>query len=643
MANIPVEHVNTRAADGNNVRDRWWIEEEPAPHVTAIVKQLESQSAGLNDQRLIYARLYANQPLSSLYSLGILRRPSPSDIGLNGTRLTYNICQSAVDTASAKIAKNKPRVLFLTSGGDWRQKRRAAQLTKYCDGLFYGTDFYEIGQQVFVDACVFGTGLAKIFAEDGEIKAERVLECEVFVNEGEAINGRPRSMYQRMYIHREVAAAQWGSKDNREKILHMPGVDLAGVGANGRSDMIQIIEAWHLPSAPKAGDGRHALVIGDVTVWSKKYDKDYFPFVKLVWNPRIVGWRGQGLVEQLAGVQLEINKLLVTIQKAQHLMAVPRIFVERGSKIDKAHINNDIGAIIDYTGTPPQIVVGQAVPPELYEQLDRHWAKGFEVTGISQLSATAQKPAGLNSAVALREYHDVESERFVVVGQRYENWFIDAARIMIDISRELYASNKELQVKAPGTKLLEEIKWSEVNLKEDAYVMRAFPTSILPTTPAGRLQKVQELFEAQFIDKDTAMSLLDFPDLESAMGLQTAAMKDIENILNKIMEKGEVDSPEPYMNLALAVRMAQSAYLKARVDGAPEDRREKILRFIEACRDLQQPAEQQAAPPQQPAAAPAPPAAAPPPDMMPEAGPMMGAGPQDMTALPSNVPALPPG
>ncbi|MDQ3023815.1 MAG: hypothetical protein M3R04_05440, partial [bacterium] len=560
MATIPVHYVNPRGDVTGAANDRWWAGDDPAKDIAAIVHRLEQDQSDLNDQRLVYGRLYANQPLQSLYGLGILRTPGASSIA--GSRVTFNVCQSAVDTASAKIAKNKPRVLFLTSGGDWSMQERAKGLTKYTDGLFYSTGLYEIGQQVFVDACVFGTGLAKIYHEDGAVKAERVLECEVFLNEAEAINGKPRTMYQRQYIHREVAAAKYGANDDEcIRILAVPGVDLLG-GESTNSPMIPAYEAWHLPSKKGAKDGKHCLTIGDVTVWSRPYTKDYFPFVKLVWNPRLVGWRGQGLIDQLVGIQLEINRLLKTIQAAQHLMAVPRFLVERGSKIVKAHLNNEVGAIVEYTGTPPQIQLGQAVPPELYAHLEKLYQKAYEITGISMLSATAQKPAGLNAAVAMREYHDIESERFVIVGQRYESWFIEAARIMIDISRDLYKDNKALQIKAPGTKVIEDIKWSQVNMEEDAFELRAFPTSILPTTPAGRLQKIQELLEGQLIDRDTAMGLLDFPDLEGAMSLQLAGQADAKKSVERILD-GKYETPEPYMNLQLAIKLAQSAYLKA--------------------------------------------------------------------------------
>ena len=40
-------------------------------------------------------------------------------------RISYNICQSAVDTVTSKISKNKPRPYYVTSAGDHEQQAKA--------------------------------------------------------------------------------------------------------------------------------------------------------------------------------------------------------------------------------------------------------------------------------------------------------------------------------------------------------------------------------------------------------------------------------------------------------------------------------------------------------------------------------------
>ena len=67
--------------------------------------------------------------------------------------------------------------------------------------------------------------------------------------------------------------------------------------------MVKVIESWHLSSGPKAKDGKHTICT-NATLFKEDYDKEYFPFVFFRWNVRPVGFFGQGLAEQLQGLQL---------------------------------------------------------------------------------------------------------------------------------------------------------------------------------------------------------------------------------------------------------------------------------------------------------------------------------------------------
>jgi hypothetical protein len=45
----------------------------------------------------------------------------------------------------------------------------------------------------------------------------------------------------------------------------------------------------------------------------------------------------------------------------------------------------------------------QAMHPEVYNHLDRLYQRAYEISGISELSATGKKPAGLESGAALQD------------------------------------------------------------------------------------------------------------------------------------------------------------------------------------------------------------------------------------------------
>jgi hypothetical protein len=201
---------------------------------------------------------------------------------------------------------------------------------------------------------------------------------------------------------------------------------------------------------------------------------------------------------------------------------------------------------------------------------------------VSQLSATSAKPAGLNSGKALREYNDLETERFMAVAQRYEKAFMDAAPIFIDLAKELDEdTDGRYQVKVKGRKFMQTIKWGDVSLEEDKYIMHIFPTSALSSTPAGRLQDVQELIQAGFIGREDAMKLLDFPDLQAFYNYETAPGEDIDMVIERIVDDGVYMTPEPYQSLDAGITKMQKAYLLFRSQNCPEERLELIRRWIE--------------------------------------------------------------
>ena len=633
MAGIPVVyHQSGNTAGRGAVNPRWWDQDDPSASIIEVAGGIERDQQMRRMRDLVHASLYANQPLDSLYQLGVMKTPAGwwDPLGI-GHKLTWNIVQVIIETAAAKISKNRPRPMFLTSGGNYSLQRRAKGLSKFVEGVFDAGRVYQEGQRCFIDGCVFDAGIMKVYVDGSEIKYQRVLPAEILVDDTEAVYGQPRSLYQSVYAHRDLLIEAFGSKKTEEgrrlidKIKAAKGVDPAN--QLGAGDMIRTVEGWHLA----AGDdhkGRHCIIIDGASLFSEEWTKSYFPFPWFKWGDRLVGMWGQGLAERLVGVQLEITKLLRRIQEAIHKMAVPRIYYEKGSEVTKSKYSNEIGIFIPFVGQPPREMVAQAMSPEVYQHLERLYAKAFEIARLSQLSAIGQKPAGLDAAVALREFHDIENEGFVVVGQRYEQFYLDAARITVDMARELYES-RDKRVKAPGTRLLEEIAWRDVNMKEDQYVMRAFPVSLLPTTPAGRLQKVQELLNGGLIDREMALSLLDFPDIEGAISLHTSAVDDIRRVIENIVEHGEYETPEPAQNLPLMLKMAQSAYLKARNDGVVEKRLDLLLRLMtetqETISDLG-PAQQQGLasvpqdPTMQPPAPPPGPPAGPPPEMMPPEG-----------------------
>lgn len=594
MANKDItEHIGNASKTAAN--DKWWTCDESKAYQSlfATVEYIKQSQSYRQTENLRFARMYSNKPIRGLSVADYNSIESVSD------RLAYNVVKSCVDTAASKIAKNKPKPLFMTENGDFSLKRRAQNLTQYMEGMFDDMDLYSKGQSVFVDAAVFGTGAMKIYIDpsDLKIKAERVLIDEIIVDDIEGMYAAPRQMHQIKYIARDVLLEMF--PDKKVEIIKASPAKNFGLAAS-TTDNIMVLESWHLPSGPKAKDGKHIIAINQATLSFEDYTKDHFPFVFFRWTKKLVGFWGMGIAEELIGLQIEINDVLRSIQKAIRMMAVPRIYVENSSKVNSAHINNDIGNIITFTGTKPIQEVAQAMSAEVYQYLEQLYQRAFELTGISRLSAQSQKPAGLNSGAALREFQDIESERFMLAGQHFEDMYMQAAQQIVELSKELYdikkdksktdkSVSKDLIVKVKSSKFIKKINWKDVDMDRDQYEMAVFPVNLLPSTPAGKLATIQEMIQAGLIPQEQAIELLDFPDLDKFMSLQTAAQDNIERMLELMTEEGEYNSPEPFMNLKLALTLTQETYLRCKCDKLSEERLQLLRDFMDDIQTLLNP------------------------------------------------------
>lgn len=595
----------------NSVDKRWWLlpTKEIPSSLFRIVHTIGQADSKRQTQYQISTRLYGNTNLMGVNGLSFAKITSVQNALKD--RLSYNIVQSGIDTITAKIAKNKPRPMFLTSGGNWQMQSRAKKLNKFCDGIFYENKAHFMGVDAFRDAAVLGDGIIHVFDLHNRVRWERVMPSELYVDPIESFDGNARQLHRVKQVDRQVLIEMFPDKKAVIERASSASADMVATYQNV-SDVVTVCESWHLPSGPDANDGLHIIVIDTDVLFVEEWKRPYFPFARFTWGKRLYGYWGQGAAEQIQNIQLEINKLLWVKQRSLHLAGTFKVFLENGSKIVKEHLNNDIGAIVNYTGTPPQYVIPPIVPMEIDTQINWLKAAGYEQLGISMLSVGSQKPAGLNSGKALREYNDIESDRFMTIGQNWEQFFLDLARLSIDTAKEIFEREKSYPVVLPSKKSLVKIDWSDIDITEDDYVMKMFPVSSLPQEPAGRLQTVQEYVQAGFISPRTAKRLLDFPDLEAVDNLENAAEDYLTEILERITEDGIYTPPDQFDDLALAEQMALDYIQQAKLHQLEDEKLALLIKFLQQVRGYQQKAMAAMQPPAgampmpQAAAAPAP-------------------------------------
>lgn len=606
---------------GQVAQSRWWTEEDAASAIFTSVGSLDAQSTWRRGSIRSGFRLYGDAPIAG-FDPGSYTRLDAFEY----EPLSYNVIRSITDTVHAETVQSRPRAQFLTDGGDWDAQQRAKLLTKFCAGIGYLCELDATTSAVCRDAILFGDGAVKIFDRDGEVCVERVLPGELYVDAHDAHDGKPRSLYQVYYVDRDVLRALY---PDAEDIVDTASCDADwtrnGLYVNSEettSDLVCVVEAWHLPSSKKAGDGRHVTSVSSGTLDDEEWKEKAFPFAFLRWTAPIIGFWTTGAAEQLRGIQYEINLLLEKIREAQENFGAPYVIVEENSNV-KGHLSDEIGRQVTYRGgtAKPDVVAANFVPRDTYEQLDRYYAKAFEIFGVSAMAATAQKPAGLDSGKAMRTFADIQSKRFLAFGQAWERFHIDIAKRMVACARRIANDDPSFAVMYENGNSSERIEWSEVDIDEDDCIVKAYPVSALTGTPAEKLATANDMLINQAITPPEWARLLDYPDIKAAMDLSDAPHDLIEKLLFKIVTKNKYISPQPFYDLDACERLGVQAYNKAVLDEVPEARLELLRRWIAQTKALKK------------AAAPPPIAPAVEPPMPPDGG-MPPMPPPDMGAPP---------
>ena len=349
-------------------------------------------------------------------------------------------------------------------------------------------------------------------------------------------------------------------------------------------------EAWHLPSGPGAKDGRHVICVPDAVLLNEQYDHDDFPIAIIRFDDSIAGFYGRGMCELLFSFQ----ESLTQVQRAEYLAwsqtGMFKYWVDINSKINEPQlVSNKSGIVVRGIGTPPQVINPPAVHPDFVAYKESLIRDAFSFLGVSQLSASGTKPVGLNSGAALREAIDIQSDRFSLLSQKWQQFYVELAECLIRTAREVYAQDKAFSVPVKGKSFLKTIPWKMVDMEDDAYTLEVFPVSSLPHTPAGRLETVQNMLQAQLITPEEGKQLLQFPDLEDTMSLENAMMDNAELTAYKMLNEGIYAPPDNLQNLPLVVSVVQREALKALDAGAPPERIELCRRFLIQAKTLMTP------------------------------------------------------
>jgi len=567
-----------------------------------------------------------------------------------------NVIQSCVDTKTAHVFREQVRCFALTIRGDADLIEKAQGITRAIEGAFEAAGLYgQKGNQVCQDGHLFEAGGVKMTPdfENHRVLCDRVFPWEVFVPEEEARSGNPRQM-----VHRQVADRQTMIEmfpKHAEMIRLAPSVPddwrIVGPSLGGEtSDLVAVYEGWHLPSCRvdldkdevwdgenPGHDGRHVIAIGGTpqnsggVLLDQPWPLSYFPFAWYKPNPDPVGYWSRSIPESLAGVQLELIKLGRRIQNLIHFLAIPRLFVWRNAKVNKNHLaTNDYLSIVE-TSQPPSQSVWQvafpSVPSELFQREESLVASAMQQVGISELSAYAQRPIGVDHAPGMQHLADTESVRHTPAFRAWREFHLMCGRIHIDMFRMLAKHDPKYEVVWGNSKELKRIKWADVDMARDLYELRLYPTNFLPTTPGAKASRIVDYVQSGvFTPQQGLAAAIEYPDIERLVGNQSAMLRNVQVKLASVVRDGlnETNAPHSYMDLAVCKAESRELINALEADGENQNKIEGVRQFWQMANEAEkrmiaenQAAEQGIIPPEEPTPPP-PPEGEPMPEPMPE-------------------------
>lgn len=620
---------------------RWYLAPKQEIHaqVMSRVSRLRNRQRARREMYRYYLQLYG---VNEFTGLGLTNYEAAS-IGFVAPSLPYNVVRRGVNTVRAKVARHKPLPMVLTERGDYRQTKRARSLSNFLAGAFKACKVFERTSTMARDCLTLGPGLVWIHHYEGDKlpTVDRVLAWEVFVDIGDAHNGTPTQLWMvrwedRVELKKHFKGPNANGED-RGKIIEHSGstsglVDDMPDYEQGL-DRVLVTRCWRLPCGEDKG--RFFAGVDGGLLEESEYTYDYFPIVMLGFTEPMIGYWPDGLAAEMAGFQEERNYVTETLRMAMRCAGTGIWLVPDGGDIVDSHFVNETGFILKYRmGFKPEYINPDPANPQTYQYGETVAEDALKWSGISTMSANAEKPAGITANVALNTLDDLESDNFAPFEDAYEAAHVEIASQLIDQFKEMHAENNNLAIFVPQKKALLKVDWSDVDMDRDAIVLQIWPTNLLGRTPAARRQTVADLFNGGIIDRAMYLRLLDAPDIDAETDLESAmtmvADDQIDHMLN--VEEADVGKPEsykrpgPYQDLVYAMRRAQQQICLGELTGVPESVLDLLRTYIEDAKtELTKnlaappanangvmPAPAPGAGPLTPAAAPPPPGGAPP-------------------------------
>jgi len=464
--------------------------------------------------------------------------------GETTNNVNENVIRSCVDTLTSKIACQKVRPFFNSVNGSWKDFELCTQAQQFFDVLFDEYNVNDIVTLAFKDACIFERGM--IYVSNTGI--ERMLPWTVYTNPAEDSYNRNTELL-------------WECKKYPKALLPFD--------IKTSQDLVTYTRYWNTKEKvfytwiPEANYKQ-----------VETYEKE-LPFVQIYYNKPLFGSSCSSVVDVLFGIQDQIDNLMKTCAIAAKRNMPKTYWVPEGTDVKAGSLNNEVGQVIPYrpipgaSGVPVICDEQRIIDPQYRDLIDKYKQDAYELVGISQLSATSQKPQGLNSGIALSTMENIESDRFETQLNQVIRCYVDLAKKCINI-----LDAKELILPQEKTRAM--LNWDDLIGAAKSFNIQFSAAESLSKDPSTKLQQLQSLAQAGIIPQSHIAKYLELPDIESAYNITTNALNAVMSLIKETIEGDEVPVIPPYipiptlkeecLNMMLSLRGANYEQNKADID-----------------------------------------------------------------------------
>ena len=437
-----------------------------------------------------------------------------------------NVIKSVIDSLVSKLANQKVRPYFTPVNGLFSTRAIVKQAQQYFDIVFDKEHVQNKVSLAYRNACIFGIGY--LFFNPFLKTIEVPGTWQIGIANTEAGYGKPTKLLV------------------ENKNFPTTLIDAYGLKGAYQSEYVNFKMFFDVI------EHKAVILVNGSVAKEETYKADIIPVVALYHTRPVFGTRTPSIVDELDGIQTNIDIINSKISAAAQLTPANVTYVEAGSTLQPGDISNKTGKVYSVKMGPSQnnlpVVNVSPAPfdPMWSNMLDTYVKQAYEIVGISQLSAQSQKPAGLDSGVALQTMSDIESDRFMTQVENYTRAFVDLANLMMDILDE------NILPKSVDTA---EYSWDDIRKQKDMFKIQFSAMSILSKDPQTKLQQIMQLSQIGLITADKLATFLDSPDLEDVYKNAASISDAVESVIDNAINKDEYDIPDyiSYQNLLQSI------------------------------------------------------------------------------------------